>query len=265
MSLWRSLLLMAKRFGGRALCAAPVGRTIAMLTGGRHRFAGRVIDAPPALVAPGEQAALFWNIYESGERRFIQKHLRRDTDVVELGASIGAMSSLIRTRMGEDRTLVSVEADSALADVAEHNLTVNADGRSFTVVRAALDYGTDAAETTFWRGGSSTTGGIRAGAGSESFPVARTTIASLIRDARLGDFTLVSDIEGAEAGFILDHTGDLARCRQMIIELHDTHYGGAPVTVSDMVEALVWAGFVVSASHGPVFVLDRPDALVRPR
>ena len=45
------------------------------------------------------------------------------------------------------------------------------------------------------------------------------------RKAGVGDFILVSDIEGAEAGMFDRDADALTRCRRMIVELHESTYG----------------------------------------
>ncbi|MFM7855073.1 MAG: hypothetical protein ACKO96_24895, partial [Flammeovirgaceae bacterium] len=48
------------------------------------------------------------------------------------------------------------------------------------------------------------------------------TLRSIYQNSGFKDFTLVSDIEGAEIGFILRENTTLQSCSLLIIELHDT-------------------------------------------
>ena len=71
-------------------------------------------------------------------------------------------------------------------------------------------------------------------------------------------FSLVSDIEGAEVGIVLDDSSALQRCVTLIIEVHDAFYRGSPVTAETTVQRLqAELGFRLIARCGRVCVLER--------
>src|SRR5690349_10389412 len=48
-------------------------------------------------------AEVFWGIHENEEISFIQKYLRKDTDTIELGSSVGVLSTHIRYKVNADK------------------------------------------------------------------------------------------------------------------------------------------------------------------
>ena len=248
------------RFVGHALCHPVIGRALALASRDTFRFHGSTIHAPHAVVRPSLQASLFWGIYESAEVRFVQRHLGRSLDVIELGASIGAVSCVIRSVLPAARRVVCVEADPVLASLATENLHRNAGSAPFDVVNRAIDYtGAGEGEATFARRDQSTSGALVGlhGGETETFAVRRTTVASLAREYGLREYALVSDIEGAEAGLIASAPESLDGCRQIIIELHDTEWQGHRWRVEDLIQHLVGSRFELIDQHGPVCYFER--------
>ena len=91
--------------------------------------------------------------------------------------------------------------------------------------------------------------------------VPATTLAAVIEKAGVGDFILVSDIEGAEAGMFDRDADALTRCRRMIVELHEATYGGRTYGVPDLIEMVhTNTGMRMRERYGPVCVFDRPSA-----
>ena len=253
--------VVIKHVVAKLLCHPGVGHVIAQVYGRRIPFRGSRIAAPDDLVGGKQQAALFWNMYESAEARYIDRHLNRTLDVIDLGASIGAVSSLIRRRVAPERTVVSVEANPALAAVARENLSRNAQGAPFEVVNRAVDY-TEGGQgvASFARRGFNLHGSLAGeqDADGETLDVPRTTVEALAKEFGFERYALVSDIEGAEAGFILGAPDTLDGCQQIIIELHETMWQGQLWTVDALVERLQTAGFQLAHRYGPVCHFLRP-------
>lgn len=251
------ILPLTKRIVAGVICHPLVGRGLAVAYGRIMPFRGVRVHAPDDLVGGAQQATLFWGIYESTEARYVERHLDRTRDVIEVGASIGAVGSLIRAHLNPDRQLVSVEANPTLAALAAENLARNARGTPFTVVNRAIDY-THGGEgfVRFARRGYNLHGAIEGTQGHtadrDSFEVERTTLSALAHEFGIEDYTLVADIEGAEAGFIFGPLEALRGCQQILIELHDTTWEGARWTVQDFIDRLQASGFTLCHRYGPV-------------
>lgn len=212
-------------------------------------------------IGPQAKAYLFWGMYESAEIRFVKKYLRRDLDVVELGSSIGVVSSHIGRKIGPTKRLVCVEANPALMGLLEENVRHNAPGCAAEYVHAAIRAG-ESPVVSFARAenhlGSRLGGGDAVGSTTE-VSVPGIALSDLLRRFNLSDFSLVCDIEGAEAGMILE-PGALSRCRQFIAELHDVVFEGRSWTPESLCAAVQEKhGLVLQDRYGPVFFFNRPD------
>jgi len=231
-----------------------------------------LLDDP--VVPPSVPGRIVLHSYESAEIRMIKRHLRADLDVVELGSSLGVTSVLVGRRLDPHRRLICVEANAALHPVLAANLRRNGLDRT-EIVGRAISYDGPEVGLRLGRGSSDTR---LAGPGDpDGSPVRTTTLGELLDRFAIDRYALVCDIEGAELA-IIEQDGDaLARCQQLLIELHDTvDAGGRPVLARDLRERLLLAGFRLQDEHGNVAVFDRaattapaprpagtPDAIVR--
>lgn len=235
------------------LTSVPVGKAIAALTGNRFRSRGLWVDTSYSGITPSIKAGLFWNAYESAEVRFVQRYLRTDLPVVELGASLGVMACQIRKRIPPQQKLVCVEASPALNPVIEKNLALNGMDANTHVISAAIDYSGSA--TVTFCAGPDTLAGRKAESG---VAVPAMTLSALLAQHHIADYALVCDIEGAEAGFILHDAAALQRCRQLIIELHDPEVDGRRFTANELRDRLLQEhGFRLVDQRSVVCVLEK--------
>lgn len=91
----------------------------------------------------------------------------------------------------------------------------------------------------------------------EDVTVDTITLNEICITYNLTNYTLLSDIEGAEITFILNDPTALRKCSKMIIELHDTHYNGTLYTIDAIVGLLLKQGFSVIDQRGAVYVMVR--------
>ena len=249
----------------RTICSPPFGHAIAMVFRDRIPHKGFRIDTSAELIAEQTKAKIFWGNYESSEIRFVNRYLNKDIDVVELGCSIGVLSCHIRRLMSDSHQLICVEAFSDLAEIARANLSANSLSNKVAVIERAIDYNKKREFVEFEVGERSTGGRLASSneQGSRSKIKTRTaTLSEIANGFGNENYCLVSDIEGSEAGFIMAEKGALTRCRQIIIELHNTTYQNRRVTVEDMIQTLISVhGFVLIDQHGNCCVFDRPDAV----
>jgi FkbM family methyltransferase len=239
--------------------ALKVGGFLRPLGMRRARRHGVVVDLRSPLVNNHCVAALFWGIYEWGERRAIQRWLLKDVPVVELGASIGFISSLA-ARTTTAGAHVAVEANPNLLPLLRQNLQLNDQQDKVRVVWGAIDY-SGAAEVSLDLGNGSNLGGAVASGGNTSSDVTvpTTTLNDLLKEHGLRKFTLISDIEGAEIGLLDESPDAISACEQMIIELHPTtDRQGKKLTLDELGHAIAdrWKLRVVHRD-GAVWVMQR--------
>ena len=250
------LALRLKIFTASQLCHPAIGALAGTLFHDRIPNRGCVIDVADSVVPPSAKASLFWRFYESAEIRFVRRYLPPDADVVELGASLGAVSAQIAKRLNPGRRLICVEGNAALLPLLDRNIRRNSRGAAHHVVNGAVDYST-AQELVPFRIDEQLIFSRLAGAAdpADCPLVPRVTLASLLAEHGVGEYTLVSDIEGAEAGIIEADAGALANCRLVIAELHDCRFLGRRFKIEDLVGAMQHRGFRVVDRHGAVCVL----------
>lgn len=243
-----------------AMCSPWVGRLVASTFGDAIPSRGLVVDTADAAVSESVKAMLLFRLYESSEQRFLRRYLRRDLDVVELGSSLGVISSQIARRLRPGRRLVGVEANPRMVALARRNVARNAPGSGATIVHAAVSYAAGD-QATFYAHRDSLASSLTPTVNSSVTAVAvpATTLGALLREQRIvGDFALVSDIEGGEWDMLQHDAEALHRCQQLIIELHEVNSDGKTVTVDAMMTKLQEQhGFRLVDRHGPVGVFER--------
>jgi FkbM family methyltransferase len=245
----------AKDSLARAITSTPVSAALSP-------FADRIpcgectFDTRVDTLAPRTRAQMLWGLYESAERRLVAAHLRQGLDVVELGASLGVVSSHLARRLDPGRKLVCVEASPRLVGAITTNVRRNAPGARVEVVGAAIAYGTERVRIQL--GEDTTTGRLAGSSEAAGIEVPAITLSRLLEAHDVGAYVLVMDIEGAEVSILREDPGALARCRQIIAELHGTSYGGRTVSQEDLAREIEALGFRRTRQDGFVYLFDRP-------
>lgn len=258
----RPRLLRAKQAAAWAGCQPWVGDIFARLLNNRIPHRGCTIDTSSKAVSASVKARLLWGLYESAETRFVKQYLRDDLDVIELGSSLGVVASHIAKKLRADGRLICVEANDRLLESIARNVKANTTGAKLTLVHAAAYYGDEDAQVIgFHRDADSTASAIASPGGQALDLVPALTLEALLGRFGVEDYALVCDIEGAEAGLIAREAAGLARCQQIIIELHDAVWNGLAVTVEEMCGKLRDThGFILRDRYGPVCVFERPSS-----
>jgi FkbM family methyltransferase len=252
-------VLRLKRAAAFVACHPAVGAGLGWLLRDRIPCDGLVVETPAAWVGRQAVAQLFFGIYEGAERRLLRRHLRRDLDVLELGSSIGVVSASIARLLDPGARLVCVEANADLVPLIRANLARNAPGRPVEIECAAVAHGSADGWVELHLGKSHTGSSVIPGAGREAAErrVPATTLGALLSRHGLGDYALVCDIEGAEAGVLFREGDALRRCRQLVIELHETSFEGRRIGVEEMCRQLVERlAFRMTARYGNVAVFE---------
>lgn len=257
-SLARRATTWAKPAAARQLTRPVVGRAVGRLTKDRVPHGGVRYDTSDPAIPDRVKAALAFRLYESSELRFLHAYLRPDLDVVELGGSMGVMATNIVRAQAAGHRLVTVEANPRLVPVLRGHAEGHAPpGHDVSVVHAAVAHGgTETVTLSF--GDTSTNARVGGSQGLGDVEVPATTLGALLERHEVGDYVLISDIEGAEAGILAHEPRALDRCRQAIVELHDTELDGEAVSWQELAERFVEVtGMHLVDQHGPVVVLER--------
>jgi len=203
-------------------------------------------------------AWIFWGFYESAEIRLTETYFKGDYDVIELGTSSGILASHVLTKL-KNKRYYGIEANATLketwnANVSKFNRNGNAVGLMNIVVGkedAMIDFAmeTNSTESNIF------THGARA----KSIQIKSARLSTIIHDLGIGEYTLFSDIEGAEIFFIFHDEPALARCKEMIIELHDVAIEENMITAQALSQKLLEKGFRLVAQDGQVGYFKRQE------
>lgn len=245
-----------KRLAAALLAGDVAGRCLRLWYGDAIPFHGLRIDVDDA-IPPRNRAALFWGLYESAECRFIRTHLSPRLPVLECGAGIGAVSSVIARVLEPGQALVCVEGNPRLVALLRRNLARHAGHLVVEVVEGAVGYGAETLDFLVLRDNLVSRGAGATDTGAVT-RVPCVTASSLVgRSDWASGWQLVADVEGAEATLLARDEALWPSCRRMVIELHDTALDGTPLRVDDLVALAIGRGFHVAARYGDVFVFER--------
>jgi FkbM family methyltransferase len=225
---------------------------------------GQIITTSNPKITNMAKASIYWGIYEGAEQRFVNQYLPKDMDVVELGGSIGVISSLIRKSIDINKRLVIVEADKNLIPSIYENVSTNNPDKKCNVLHGAISYsGADYDGNIFFYDSPQNTGGNKYSSRLDSavenmISVPSVSLSEVLKKNNINKFSLVSDIEGAESEILEFDKKSLEKCDFIIIELHRTESSAGIIDIPSLLSKLKKLGFKVLDSDGAaVFVLSR--------
>ena len=214
------------------------------------RIDGAIIHLPDG-TPPMLAGVLRLQRYEGAERLAAAKFLPRDRPVLELGAGVGAVTSLINQLLNDRTQHWVVEANPRLLAVLDE--TRRANGAGFQVIHGAIAYD---AETVSFSVDESVSMSSVGEDRTMTVAVPAVTFAELRRRTDIRGGSLVADIEGAEAALV-EREGELiASCIDTIIlEVHPGIVGTARMAaVHDRLLAL---GYADAWDRDDVWVMRR--------
>jgi FkbM family methyltransferase len=195
--------------------------------------------------------------YERAERKLLASMVREGDRVIELGASLGIVTSLLARKVGATGTVVAVEPNHLLHSHFDRQLAVN--GLTAALVPALgcpMWEGTlpeDIARQRFTAVANSLSGRA-AGASGDDVPW--LTLREVAERADIREPTaLVIDVEGGEQVWCEHAPGFPDSVRTIIVEIHPRIIG--ETKAGESVQALISEGFRIAAISGTVFGLVR--------
>lgn len=247
-----ALVIRLKRAIAQLVQNHAVGTLVGWIYGDLIPFHGHRIDVQGTGISPPNKVSLLLGMYESAEYRFVRDYLLSDVPVIELGSSIGAVSSVIAARLRPGQHLTCVEANPKLIPTLKRNLDRNGSHLDVDVIHAAVAYGVDSVPFIISDNNLVSNVAARPVDGITNVPT--VSLSDLLARGRCTSFQLVADIEGAELDVLLHDRDALRLCRVMIMELHDTHRDAQAYSKDDLASLVVAAGFQIIARYGSVIV-----------
>lgn len=234
-----ALFFMVNPLTGRAVKALGIKKN---LFGGYFDY---------ATVTDTEAARIFWGVWESAEIRFSKRFATAPT-IVELGSSVGVTLGVLATQRRNTRFVCIEASPSNFKKLERLKSGLPQGGNDYTLVNRAIAYGVDSINFAH----TSTTGSriddTAPATGAQRVPAA--TLTALLREFDIsGDYTLITDIEGAEAAIFFQDRAALTTCSQIVAELENT----SAHSIEDQITALKDVGFRLTERYGNVIAMAR--------
>lgn len=225
------------------------GSILKWLRGNRFDFHGLSVEVHPDM-APDIAYLVYRQRYELPEATLISKHLNSGDHVIELGASSGLISALIKRAIGPTGRLIAVEANPTLAPIISRNT-----GDSIEVLTAAVSYSKE--NFVNFSVTSDTLGNRIVDEGETSISVPTIRLENLIERCKLIEPVLVCDIEGAERDILEHDRAGLRLCRALIMEIHPELDGELLFNEQDFLRELTRIGFEIKERMSRVIYMER--------
>ncbi len=210
-----------------------------------------VLRIPGHQLVPKLRKALDSGAYEHLEARALNKVLRADDRVLELGAGCGFLAIHAR-QLGA--SVVSVEANPEMIDVIKRNFAING-VEDVTLIHGAAVATVTEPEVQFFLRGGFWAGSLDARGGAAEQKVTAPALALNDLIERHDPTALLVDVEGAEASLFDDWVP--GNVRLVILEIHPRQYGRD--TVAQIFQGMAKRGFVYdpTVSRGKVILFSR--------
>ena len=240
----------------KLICSRPMAIFITAISQNRIRYRGGiVVDTSDNHISGYLKCMLFWWMYEKAEAQSILKYVHNQYDIVELGSSIGVVSS-VAGKMKGNRRILCVEVNQDLIPIIERNLKLNGIS-NYKIRNTAIGVGDDS--LWFTPGMHSTHGQVGSRISDASIRIETVPLTRLLEQEAIGDFVLISDIEGSEFDIILNDPGSLKNCKLIILEAHTVSRNGKVYSPTDIKQLILNEGFVCVEERNVNFVFARPS------
>jgi FkbM family methyltransferase len=241
-----------KQFIANIICANIIGKFLSLIFNYKIpsiRYNKLLINCKSKYIENKTIAQIFWGIYESAEINFSNKYIPNNSIIVELGGSIGVLSSFI-IKYKNPNFITIVEPNPTLIPIIENNINFP----NSKIINAAISNNID--ENIFFNFGSdNTTGFISDVSSNNSIAIKSINFDQLITDTIINKtFILISDIEGAEFFVFNDFNTQFQNISLIIIELHDFYFNNFLYDVRYIYDKIINKGFLELDRHGNCFV-----------
>jgi FkbM family methyltransferase len=211
----------------------------------RYTLDGVVLEFDRRVSPPLRREVYVSRTYEHAERQVVQRTLRADDVVLELGAGIGFITT-IAARIA--RELRAYEADPTMARAAAATLVRN--GVRATVTHGVLMRSPSSGTASFYLAEHFTSSRLLP---TEGTPTVEVPVLDFL-EACEGASYLIADIEGGEVELL---TGELPGIRAICVECHPALVSAEAITA--MLGSLFEQGFTLdlAVSQEQVLYLER--------
>lgn len=225
--------------------------------GDRYSIHGVTVCVPPA-AGLELRYQLMRGRYENEEARAVRRYVPPGASVIELGGSLGVMSKIIRSQIGQGARHIIVEANPDLVGICAANAVDPMNQSETILINAAVAYGVE--HVAFQFGHNAHVGRIGVETSGRSVRVTATTLSSLVSTLGGKPYCLVSDIEGAEFAVFLNERSVFAQLQYAIIEVHSEIFASQGNSMEEFRAMLEARDLAILEDSGQIFVIAGPAA-----
>lgn len=210
-----------------------------------------------SFLAPKMRRHLMRGGYERAERKILARLVKEGDIVIELGASLGIVTTLLKKKIGSGGAVIAVEANQRLAPHFHKQLQVNGLKADLVHALGCPVWDGEIPESVRSQGFSSmasSLSGRAEGPGGDDVPW--MTFKRIAEQVGIGAPTvLMIDVEGSEDIWCERQPDFPESVRTVIVEIHPHLIG--EIKAGECVQALIREGFRIAAISGTVFGLVR--------
>lgn len=221
------------------LCNSFSGNVVSLLMKNKIPNQGCTISTKYKFISSSLKMRLLLGLYEIPEISFIKRYLYDDIDIVELGSSIGVLSSHIIQKLSSSARLICVEANPLLIQCLSENLHLNSHSDNYYIKNCMVTYESEDVRSEFQVCDNFLSSKIGSQSESSNIKVDSVTLKDIINEFQIKQYSLVCDIEGAEKFIFENESESLKNCIQIIIELHNSEINGVSVKMQDVRDLIV--------------------------
>jgi len=205
-----------------------------------------------SLVSANEAARIFFGFWEAAEIRF-SKRFARSSTIVELGSSVGVTLGVLANNRMNTRFICIEASPINYSKLTKIQAKLPDNNNEYFLINKAVAYNVDTVHFCH----ESTTGAKIVSGANTSFPsteVSAISLSTIIDHFKIDHpFTLISDIEGAEASIFFDDGNALLNCEMIIAEIENTTL----YSFDEQMSRLIGLGYHVKERYGNVVVFAR--------
>lgn len=199
-------------------------------------------------------------MYETAEREIIKAFIRPGDQILEIGASIGVVTSFLAKAAGKSGRVVSIEADSSVRGHFERQLALNGNRADLFNALCCPVWNQPVPDETLalkFKPSRNKLIGRTAKPGETGIDVRWITAEMACFEAGLAPTALVIDIEGTEAVWVEHSPQFPGSVRTIILDLEvDPGLAGAR-RAAGVVQAVIEEGFRVVGIRSNVYAFER--------
>ncbi len=210
-----------------------------------------IIHTPPQLVSNSIVSAIYFKAYERSELKFAKRYIADGETVIELGSSIGVVSSLIGKL--KKSKLICVEANPYFIDIIKKNLQANISS-DFKIYNRAIS---PEGPQYFYKGKDNLSGYLSDTKKPGGIQLESITLKEILKENYIDQYSLICDIEGAEVSLLINDKEALNCCNILVIETHNTTVNGNTYTNNDIKKMIETLGFSLEDSYGGIYVFRK--------